>query len=347
MDFSHHRRGEAVGEATLRVGVIGVGRIGVEHARMLAAAPEVASVTVADADRERAETVAADLGVDPAAEVEDLLATVDAVVIAAATSAHAELIKSALRRGLPTFCEKPIALDLDSTVEVVELARKTAVPLQMGFQRRFDDGYRAAHDLVTSGSLGDLYIVRMAGHDPAPPHEDYIKSSGGIFRDFSIHDFDALRFVTGDEVGEVYADGSATKFPIFESHGDADTAAAVLKLVSGAFGILSVTRHDPLGYDVRMELFGSGDSVAVGWNERTPLRSVEPGMPGPPPDAYPNFQERFRDAYRRELIAFIEVVRGVRSSPCTAEDALEALRVAVACDLSRAQHRPVKLEELM
>ncbi len=96
-----------------------------------------------------------------------------------------------------------------------------------------------------------------------------------------------------------------------------------------------------------MELFGSGDSVAVGWNERTPLRSVEPGMPGPPPDAYPNFQERFRDAYRRELSAFIEVVRGVRSSPCTGEDALEALRVAVACDLSRAQHRPVKLEELM
>lgn len=330
----------------MRVGVIGVGRIGVEHARMLAAAPEVASVTVADADQDRAEKVASDLGVEPAAEVENVLAAVDAVVIAAATSSHAELIKSALERGLPTFCEKPIALDLDSTIEIVELARKTAVPLQMGFQRRFDEGYKAAHDLVARGALGDLYIVRMAGHDPAPPPVDYIKSSGGIFRDFSIHDFDALRFVTGDEISEVYADGSATYFPIFESHGDVDTAAAVLKLVSGAFGILSVARHDPLGYDVRMELFGSGDSVAVGWDQRTPLRSVEPGMPSAPPDAYPNFQERFRDAYRRELSAFIEVAGGVRSSPCTAEDALEALRVAVACDLSREEHRPVRLEEL-
>jgi myo-inositol 2-dehydrogenase / D-chiro-inositol 1-dehydrogenase len=331
----------------LRIGVIGVGRIGVEHARMLAAAPHVASVTVADSDGERAEKVAANLGIGAADRVDNLLGTVDAVVIAAATSSHSELVKSALGRGLPTFCEKPIALDLESTLEVVELVGGSGVPLQMGFQRRFDEGYRAAHDLVTSGSLGDLYIVRMAGHDPAPPHEGYIKSSGGIFRDFSIHDFDALRFVTGDEIGEVYADGSANNFPIFESHGDVDTAAAVLKLKSGAFGILSVARHDPLGYDVRMELFGSGDSVAVGWNERTPLRSVEPGMPGPPSDAYPNFQERFRDAYRQELSAFIEVAQGMRPSPCTAEDALEALRVAVACDLSREQHRPVKLEELL
>ena len=331
----------------MRVGVIGVGRIGVEHARMLAAAADIDSITVADADGDRAEKVAADLGVGSEARVEDLLGAVDAVVIAAATSSHAELIKSAIERGLPTFCEKPIALDLDSTLEIVELVGRSEVPLQMGFQRRFDEGYRDAHDLVTSGALGDLYIVRMAGHDPAPPHESYIKSSGGIFRDFSIHDFDALRFVTGDEICEVYADGSATKFPIFESHGDVDTAAAVLKLNSGAFGILSMTRHDPLGYDVRMELFGSGDSVAVGWNERTPLRSIEPRMPGPPPNAYPNFQERFRDAYRRELAAFIEVAQGVRSSPCTAEDALEALRVAVACDLSREQHRPVKLEEVL
>jgi myo-inositol 2-dehydrogenase / D-chiro-inositol 1-dehydrogenase len=331
----------------LRVGVIGVGRIGVEHARMLAAFSDVASVIVADADHERVAKVATDLRVEPAAGVEELLVAVDAVVIAAATSSHAQLIKSALERGLPTFCEKPIALDLNATVEIVELAHETAVPLQMGFQRRFDEGYRAAHELVASGGLGDLYIVRMAGHDPSPPHEDYIKSSGGIFRDFSIHDFDALRFVTGDEVGEVYADGSATNFPIFESHGDADTAAAVLKLRSGAFGILSVARHDPLGYDVRMELFGSGDSIAVGWDKRTPLRSVEPGMPGSPPDAYPNFQERFKDAYRRELSAFIEVASGATSSPCTAEDALEALRVAVACDLSREQHRPVKLEELL
>jgi myo-inositol 2-dehydrogenase/D-chiro-inositol 1-dehydrogenase len=320
--------------------------MGLVHAQTLTTIPEVQDVQLADVDPERLHQASRDLGLPAAESVEGLLSSSDAVVIAAATSAHADLIHAAADAGLPAFCEKPIALDLKSTREVMEHVREAGIALQMGFQRRFDAGYRAAHDLVQGGGLGTLYIVRMAGHDPAPPHDEYIPVSGGIFRDFGIHDFDALRFVTGREVEEVYADGSVIKFDQFARYDDVDTAAAVLRLEGGALAILSTTRHDPYGYDVRMELFGSGDSVAVGWDARTPLRSVEPGMPGAPADAYPGFAERFAEAYRAEMAAFVDVAAGRAESPCTAEDALAALVVAEACDRSRREHRPVRLEEV-
>jgi myo-inositol 2-dehydrogenase/D-chiro-inositol 1-dehydrogenase len=330
----------------MRIGVVGVGRIGTVHAGTLASHPEVDSVLITDIDRSRAEAVAGKVGAELAEGVDDLLRSVDAVVIAAATSEHAPLIRAAADAGLPTFCEKPITLDLDSTADVVRHVADRGIQLQIGFQRRFDAGYRAARDLVAGGGLGTLYVVRMAGHDPEPPHEEYIPASGGIFRDFSVHDFDALRFVTGQEVAEVYADGDVIAFPVFAKYGDVDTAVATLRLSGGAFGILSVTRHDPLGYDVRMELLGSGDNVAVGLEERSPIRSLEGGGSPPPPDAYTHFSERFRAAYVAEMEAFVDVAAGRAESPCRAEEALEALRIAVACDRSRKEHRPVALEEV-
>ncbi len=330
----------------MRIGVIGVGRMGETHAATLSAVDEVDSILITDPDRPRAEMVAGSVGARTVDTTGELLASVDAVVIAAASSAHAELIHACADAGLPTFCEKPITIDLATTAEVVDHVRRAGIPLQMGFQRRFDPGFTAARDAVADGSLGTLYVIRMAGHDPAPPHEAYIPASGGIFRDFSVHDFDALRFVTGQETAEVYADGAVIAFPQFEPYGDVDTAVATLRLSGGSFGILSVTRHDPLGYDIRMELLGSGDSLVVGWDGRMPLRSVEPGAAPAPADAYPGFQERFADAYRAEMAAFVEVAAGRQQSACTAEDALEAMRVAVACDRSRQEHRPVRLEEV-
>jgi myo-inositol 2-dehydrogenase/D-chiro-inositol 1-dehydrogenase len=319
--------------------------MGVVHAQTLRTHPDVEAVLVADADEDRAGAVGAEIDAR-ALPVAELLGSVDAVVIAAASSAHAELIHACAGRGLPAFCEKPISLDLESTTDAAEAVRAAGTVLQMGFQRRFDAGYCAAHDLVHDGSLGILYVIRMAGHDPEPPHEEYIPVSGGIFRDFGVHDFDALRFVTGREVEEVYADGSVIAFPQFEAHGDVDTAVAILRIEGGGFGILSTTRHDPLGYDIRMELFGSTDSVAVGLDGRTPLRSIEPGVPPPPGPAYRNFRERFADAYRQEMLAFVEVAQGRRENPCTADDAREALRVAIACDRSRHERRPVRLSEV-
>jgi myo-inositol 2-dehydrogenase/D-chiro-inositol 1-dehydrogenase len=330
----------------MRMGVIGVGRIGRYHARVLGQHPDVERLVIADSDPERARQVAGDLGALVADSVDDLLDRVDAVAIAASTAAHAELITKAVDAGRPTFCEKPIALDLDSTAAVVRHVRAANVPVQMGFQRRFDHGYRGARELVQSGALGAVYIVRLAGHDPAPPHESYIPQSGGMFRDLHVHDFDIIPWVLGQHITEVYADGAVLCDPMFARHGDVDTTVGVLRFSGGTLGILSGSRHDPLGYDIRTELFGSKDSVAVGWDARMPLRSLEPGMPPRPPSAYQNFLDRFDAAYRAELAAFVDVARGRAQTPCTVEDAESALRVAMACDRSRAEHRPVSLAEI-
>lgn len=328
----------------MKLGVIGTGRIGSFHARTLATHPAVSAVRVYDPDRPRAEAAARAAGAEPVESLDALLATVDAAVIAAATAEHATLIRRVAEAGLPAFCEKPIALDLAATREVVEFVARKGALVQMGFQRRFDTGYRRARAAVADGHLGRLYLARLAGHDPHPPHEAYIPTSGGIFRDLHIHDFDALRFVTGDEVVEVYADGAVLAFDWFAKYDDVDTAVAVLRLAGGAFAIMSGTRHDPLGYDIRMELFGARDSLAVGLDARTPLRSLEDSGPPPPSHAYEGFLDRFAPAYRAELEAFLEVAEGRAPNPCPPEDALAAMLVAVACDRARAEHRPVKVE---
>jgi myo-inositol 2-dehydrogenase / D-chiro-inositol 1-dehydrogenase len=330
----------------MKVALIGAGRIGHLHARLLSATPGVDELTVADPVPERAAEVATEVGASTAPTVEAALDAAEAVVIAAATTAHADLIRGSIGRGLPTFCEKPLAEDLPATLAVAETIERSGVPFQLGFQRRFDPAYREARRLVESGDLGTLYAFRLAGHDPAPPHESYIPTSGGLFRDFSIHDFDILRWLTGAEVAEVYADGAVRGFPVFAKYGDVDTAVATLRMADGALGVLTVARHDPLGYDIRAELFGSRDSISVGLGPRTPMRSVEPGVPPNVGPAWPNFLDRFGAAYAAELAAFIRVARGDEPSPCTARDGLHALRIAEAATRSLIEHRVVRLEEI-
>jgi myo-inositol 2-dehydrogenase / D-chiro-inositol 1-dehydrogenase len=331
----------------LKLGVVGVGRIGVFHAATLLELDGVAGLTIADADPGRARQVASELGAEAAASPEALVeAGVDALVIATSTAGHVPMLELAARAGVPAFCEKPVALDLATFDELLEEVARAGTLVQIGFQRRFDDGYRAAHAAVAAGALGNLLVLRAATHDPSPPSEEYIASSGGIFRDLHIHDFDAIRFVTGEEVVEVYADGAVREAEWFTRAGDVDTAAALLRLSGGALAVLTGTRHDPLGYDVRLEVFGTADSVAVGVDERTPLRSVEPGLQSLTVTGYANFLERFHDAYRNELEAFIAAVRSGGPSPCTLADARAALVVAIAADRSRAERRPVSIEEV-
>jgi len=328
------------------VGVIGVGRIGVFHAETLAGLGDVAQVTVADVDPGRAREVASRLGVGVLEAPEALLASgIDAVVVAAPTPAHAPLLELAAAAGLPVFCEKPVALELDVLDDVSAVVERASILVQVGFQRRFDAGYRAARAAVTAGSLGELLVLRAATHDPVPPAEDYIAHSGGIFRDLHIHDFDAIRYVTGEEIVEVYADGAVRETPWFADHGDVDSAVAVLRLSGGALGVVTGTRRDPLGYDVRLELFGVTDSIAVGVDHRSPIRSVEPGA-APPADGYRNFVERFGAAYRQELDDFVTAVASGPPSPCTLADARAALCVALAAERSRAERRPVAVEEV-
>jgi myo-inositol 2-dehydrogenase / D-chiro-inositol 1-dehydrogenase len=310
------------------VGVIGAGRIGAFHAGTLAALPEVERVTVADAAPGRGDVTT----------VDELLATgVDALVIATPTVAHAELLRLAAARGLPAFCEKPVALELEALDALIADVEAAGILVQVGFQRRFDAGYLAAREAVRSGGLGTLLVLRAATHDPAPPSEEYIAGSGGIFRDLHIHDLDAVRFVTGDEIVEVYADGAVRETPWFATHGDVDTAAAVLRLAGGPLAVVTGTRRDPLGYDVRLEVFGTRDSLAVGLDERTPLHA--PGRPAV--SGYQSFLDRFADAYRAELATFVATVRDGGPSACSLREARAALAAAVAADRSRAERRPV------
>src|ERR687889_479540 len=277
----------------MKVGLLGAGRIGALHASVLARDPAVDEILVGDADMQRAEEVAQEVG-GKAGRIEAVLGSgPDAVVIAASTPAHAPLIWSAVEAGIPAFCEKPIALGYEETLEIAHEVEASGATLQIGFQRRFDAGYAEARRLVETGALGTIYSVRLATHDPDPPPEEYIAGSGGIFRDLHIHDFDALRWLTGGEAGEVYAAGGVRGFDFFGRHGDVDTSAALITMRDGSVAVLTGGRHDPLGYDVRAEVFGSRDSVAVGVDARTPLRSVEPGVQPSGKVAYPDFQNRF------------------------------------------------------
>ncbi|OLC27428.1 MAG: hypothetical protein AUG06_01300 [Actinobacteria bacterium 13_1_20CM_2_65_11] len=330
----------------MHVGLVGTGRIGAFHARGLRESPLVDRLTVTDTDQDRAARVAASVHAELADSPEALVnAGVDALVIAAATPAHAPLLNLAADARLPAFCEKPIALDLPATDDVIEHVQRAGTLVQIGFQRRFDAGYRAAHDAVLSGAVGDVQAVRLASHDPSPPPEEYIAASGGIWRDLAIHDFDVAAWVLGRPIVEVYADGEANA-EMFARHGDIDTACAVLRFEGGVLGAVTATRNDPRGYDVRMEVFGLKDSVAVGWDDRTPLRSIEPGVQPPRAAGYRDFLERFETAYRVELQEFLEAVRDHRESPCTVTDARLALAVALAADRSRHEHRPVRIEEI-
>ncbi|MEU6484873.1 Gfo/Idh/MocA family oxidoreductase [Streptomyces sp. NPDC046887] len=331
----------------MRIGVIGTGRIGAFHAGLLARHPEVGSLVVADADRTRAARVAEATGAALAGGADEVFTWgVDAVVITSATASHAELIARAARAGLPAFCEKPIAVELPGTLAALRAVETAGSVLQLGFMRRFDAGYRAARRAVRSGRLGRLHTVRAITSDPAPPPSAYLPLSGGLYRDCLVHDFDILRWVTGREVVEVYATGSDAGPPMFREAGDVDTAAALLTLDDGTLATATATRCNGAGYDVRMELAGERDQVAVGLDERTPLASTEPLGPPPATRPWTGFLERFAPAYEAELDAFVHLARGERDNPCDGREALAALRVAEACERSRRERRPVPLAEI-
>lgn len=331
----------------MRLGLLGLGRIGEFHAQTLAGLPEVDHLLVADPAPGRAQEVAQRVGAEPADSPAAVLAAgVDGVVVAAGTGAHPELLLAATRAGVPVFCEKPIARTLADSVQVLEQVQQTGVAVQIGYQRRFDAGFVAAREAVRSGELGWLHTLRSTTMDPSPPSAEYVAGSGGLLRDCAVHDFDAVRWVTGREVVEVYATGSNRGAAFFAEVGDVDTAAVVLTLDDGTLALVSCTRYNPRGYDVRLEVHGALDSIAVGMDERLPLRSVEPGVTFPSGTPYPAFMDRFLPAYRAELVAFTEVVAGTRPSPCTLVDALQAERVADAGTRSLREHRPVRVDEV-
>lgn len=331
----------------MRFAILGVGRIGLAHVATLQRQSGVDELLLADLDVSRARSAAESIGSTSYGTIDDAFSSApDGIVIAAPTSVHAELILRAVHAGIPTFCEKPLAESLDSTLAVVDEVERHDVPVQIGFQRRFDEGYRAARAALQSGAIGELRRVHLLTCDPTPPPAEYIPTSGGIFRDCHIHDFDALRWVTGLEVESVYAAGANRGASFFSDAGDVDESAALLTLSDGTLATLQGSRYNGAGYDVRMEIAGTAGNRSVGLDDRVPLTSAEPGVQFPGGAPWPNFQERFARAYAAELAAFVRVAAGESTSPCTPRDALEALYIAEAAALSRCEQRVVRMDEV-
>jgi myo-inositol 2-dehydrogenase/D-chiro-inositol 1-dehydrogenase len=326
------------------VGLVGAGRIGAVHARNVIRHARVTNLLVYDPVTEAAQRLVDDAGGELVDSVDALLERgIEALVIAAPTPFHAELILKAVDAGIAAFCEKPIALDLKTTDMVVDRVRSAGTLVHMGFQRRFDPPHRAARSALARGDLGQLHLIRTAGLDHQPPPETYVEVSGGIFADLHIHDFDAIRWLTGRDVREVYADGTVVHNQRFARNDDVDTSAVVLHMDDGSMALLSGARTNAIGYDHRFELHGSKDSVSVGQDERSPIHPIGEPHPAQP---YPDFIARFAEAYRIEMEAFIDLVLDGGDSPCTVEDARAALAIAMAANRSRAERRPVELTEV-
>ena len=330
----------------MRIAVLGVGRLGASHAATLAALPGVTQLTVYDADPARAKDVAAPLKATTVTSIDDAFTDVDALVIVTPTDTHAPLIKRAIDAGLPTFCEKPIAIGIPETRDIVEHVKRKNGRLQIGFQRRFDGGYQRARRELRDGSLGAVYSFLMVSCDRTPPPDAYIKTSGGQFKDQLIHDFDITRWLFGQEVAEVTATGSTKGVPQYEGMGDVGTSAVLVTLADGTIGLITGLRHNEAGYDIHVEIHAAKDTLAIGVDPRTPWRSVEADAPTLAGPAYPSFLVRFGDAYKAELAHFLRFAKGEAENPCTATDALEALRVAEAAGRSWRERRPVALAEI-
>jgi myo-inositol 2-dehydrogenase/D-chiro-inositol 1-dehydrogenase len=295
----------------VNVAVIGAGRIGRIHARNLKfQIPGAKLLAVADVVAESAQKVADELEI-PVCETDyrRLLANDDiqAVVICSSTDTHARIMIEAAMAGKHMFCEKPIALEIDKIDEALAAVRKAEVKLQVGFNRRFDPGFLRAKRLVESGKIGVPQLLRISSRDPQPPPLDYVKSSGGLFLDMMIHDFDMARFLLGEEVTELMATGHCLIDPAIGKCGDVDTAVVLLKFQSGALGTIDNSRQAVYGYDQRIEIFGSGGSVAVG--NKTPTEvtihnadSIQSDKP------LHFFLERYQEAYLAEMKEFVTCV---------------------------------------
>lgn len=330
------------GTAPLGFGVIGAGRIGALHARNVAGAIDGARlVTVYDADASAA-TGAAFAGADVASSVDAVLARtdVDAVLIASPTPLHAEQIAAAAAAGKAIFCEKPVALDLPTTQAAIDAVHQARVPFQIGFNRRYDPSFGALGRAVHDGRIGRPEMLRSLSSDPAPPPEAYVAVSGGIYLDSAIHDLDMARWVMG-EVRTVTAVGRVLVEEYVGVHGDVDTSVVTLEFTSGALGVVQNTRRTVYGYDLRLEVHGaSGKLVAEDALDPKVWRYGHDGISAP---HVHYFLDRFREAYRLEVQAFVDAVRaGVAPTPGP-DDAVASLRLALAAKASRETGVPVEV----
>jgi myo-inositol 2-dehydrogenase/D-chiro-inositol 1-dehydrogenase len=334
------------GEPPVRVGVIGVGRIGRLHAELLSRQITGAEVTaVFDVFGDAATTMARELGVVRASSAEELIsaADVDAVAICSSTDTHADLLVAAAAAGKAIFCEKPVSLDLSEVDRALSAVASAGVPFQIGFNRRFDPGHASVAEAVRAGRIGEPHLARISSRDPAPPPLEYVKRSGGLFLDMTIHDFDMARFVTGSEVVEVFARGAVRIDPAVGEAGDIDTALVTLVHENGCLTSIDNSRQAKYGYDQRVEVFGS-EGMATSENPPAHAGSVRTaeGLSGPPLPYF--FLDRYVPSYVREWEAFIASVRDGTPSAVGVTDARAPLVIGLAAWQSVREGRPVAVE---
>jgi len=335
--------------AQVRIGLVGAGRIGTLHATHLATrVPGAALVAIADVNYTAARELGAALGVESVyGDARDLIEdpSVEAVVICSSTDTHAELIEAVARAGKHVFCEKPIDHDLARIDRVLATVKKSGVKFQVGFNRRFDASFSRARALVAEGRIGEPHILRITSRDPEPPPIEYVKVSGGIFMDMTIHDFDMARFLIGAQVNEIYAIGGVLIDPRIGEVGDIDTAVIALQFENGVIGTIDNSRKAVYGYDQRVEIFGS-EGVIIVSNRRPDEVVVTDGTGAHGAQPLYFFIERYTPAYIEEMSAFVDAVRNDSEPAVTGVDGREPVVMAHAALKSYREHRPVSLDEV-
>ena len=333
----------------LRFGVIGTGRIGKIHAENLVnRVPCVEVAALADIDQKSAQETAGRLHIATVyTDYHDILSdpSIDAVAICSSTDTHAQIVNEAARAGKHIFCEKPVDHDLDKIDAALEAVKQAGVKLQIGFNRRFDPNFANVREMVAQGKVGIPHILRITSRDPNPPPISYVKVSGGMFLDMTIHDFDMARFLIGSEVEEVFTVAGVMVDPAIGEAGDVDTAIITLRFANGTIGTIDNSRKAVYGYDQRVEVFGSGGMVQAFNN--TPHNDVYANADGVT-SAKPLFffLERYTESFIAEMKAFVKSIQEDLTPPVTGIDGRIPVVIGMAAKKSYLENRPVKLSEI-
>lgn len=333
----------------LRIAVLGCGRIGRMHAANIAVHPRARLAAVYDIDRQSAEAVAARHSVRAAETAEALFAStdVDAVLVATSTATHADYIERAVAAGKPVLCEKPIDLSLERVNRCAEIVRSKGVPIQIGFNRRFDPGHRAARQAARAGDIGELHQVIITSRDPGMPPRSYYEVAGGLFRDMTIHDFDLARFMLGEEPNEVFAIGGRLIDPaMMKELNDYDSAMVIMRTKSGKQCHINNSRTSTYGYDQRVELLGSAGMVVSGNRKPHELRRFGAAQSEAAETYLDFFIERYREAFQAEIDAFVQCIEAADAPEVSFEDGRRALILAEAAMRSAVEGRFVSVSEI-
>jgi len=334
----------------IHFGVIGAGRIGKIHIENLMHRISGSDVVaISDIFEEELSKVSDQFNIDfSTTDYQEILKqkSVDAVVICSPTDTHAQIIQDAAEAGKHIFCEKPIDLTLQKIRKTIEVVKKNKVKFQVGFNRRFDPNFKKVHDISRSGKIGQPHILKITSRDSSPPPAEYIRTSGGMFLDMSIHDFDMARYLIGSEVTEVYAKGKVLVDPVFKKEGDFDTAITILNFENGAIGTIDNTRKAVYGYDQRVEVFGSEGMVTVKNNTHdNHIYYNTDGMHAALPRDF--FMDRYAESYLIEMKDFLECIINDTAPTVSGNDGLISVIIGMAAKISAKENRPVKISEIV